>query len=24
LGLDWYDEYSPCENEPIELEKVVL
>lgn len=25
LGLDWYDdEYSPCENEPIALEKVVL
>ena len=25
LGVDWYDdEYSPCENEPIELEKVVL
>ena len=23
LGLDWYDEDSPCENEPIELEKVV-
>lgn len=24
LGVDWYDEYSPCENEPIALEKVVL
>lgn len=24
LGVDWYDEYSPCENEPIEIEKVVL
>ena len=23
LGVDWYDEYSPCENEPIELKKVV-
>ena len=24
LGLDWYDEYAPCENEPIEIEKVVI
>lgn len=23
LGMDFYDEDSPCENEPIELEKVV-
>lgn len=23
LGPDWYDEYAPCENEPIEIEKVV-
>lgn len=23
LGLDWYDEDYPCENEPIELEKVI-
>ena len=23
LGVDWYDEYSPCENEPIELDQVV-
>ena len=24
LGVDWYDDDTPCENEPIELEKVVL
>jgi len=24
LGLDWYDDETPCENEPIEIEKVVL
>jgi len=24
LGLDWYDEDYPCQNEPIEIEKVVL
>ena len=23
LGLDWYDEDYPCENEPIEIEKVI-
>lgn len=23
LGKEFYDEYTPCENEPIELEKVV-
>jgi len=24
LGVDWYDEDTPCQNEPIEVEKVVL
>lgn len=23
LGVDWYDEYAVCENEPIEIEKVI-
>jgi len=23
LGVDWYDDETPCENEPIEIEKVV-
>lgn len=23
LGIDWYDEDYPCQNEPIEIEKVV-